>query len=527
MEQRRLARPRRADDRHQLARLDRQVDAAEHLDPADAVLVGLGEAAGADGDAHRSHRLRPDRAPPPAARRRARRRGRAPRVSSSTSARSLRLHQERHVVEEVDPPGHRQQPVVVEHPGAAHARARRPPARRAPATRPPSSTKAWRSAAGVAPRVPSMPISGRLLEMISARSATSASDATRTISDTATNITSFSRRRAKRSGRLRSCQVRTTLPGGSDGPAAGRRPRGRRRARPPRRPAGGPVPPSSVSATARGRAIALLLLLGARRLVRCRRAARCARRGCGPPRGVSVGPRRDDVERRRRPSSPQRAASAAGDVEPLRPAGGAGERGAAPGRRTPPARPAAPCRGRPASRSPRTCDLRPSARRARERRAPRRRGVRGVGARRQLDLDLRRAAEQSRRAARSGSPRSPPATAPSPSPPAPGRPPPPPRGSSRRRPGGCCAGSAARSRTPGTGPACAASEAGGAAQALSRSSAGRQLRLRRRHSPPRAAAAGTGSRRGSTAGRSSSMVRRSMPIASPPAGGMPCSRART
>ena len=98
-----------------------------------------------------------------------------------------------------------------------------------------------------------MPISGRLLEMISARSATRASDATRTISDTATNITSFSSRSAKRSGRLRSFQVRTTLPGGS---AAGSRPAASRAASSPpastssRRSA----VPSSVSATARGSA---------------------------------------------------------------------------------------------------------------------------------------------------------------------------------------------------------------------------------------------------------------------------------
>jgi hypothetical protein len=84
-----------------------------------------------------------------------------------------------------------------------------------PATSPPSSTNVWRSAAGVAPMVTSMPISGRLLEMISARSATRASEATRTISDTATNITIFSSRRAKSRGRLRSFQVRTTLPAGS------------------------------------------------------------------------------------------------------------------------------------------------------------------------------------------------------------------------------------------------------------------------------------------------------------------------
>ena len=123
-----------------------------------------------------------------------------------------------------------------------------------------------------------MPISGRLLEMISARSATRASEATSTISDTATNITSFSRRRAKRSGRLRSFQVRTTLPGGSaDGSRAGDVERGVevRRLTSSRRSA----VPSSVSATARGRATGSFsswvraALVGAGERRRCARAA--------------------------------------------------------------------------------------------------------------------------------------------------------------------------------------------------------------------------------------------------------------
>ena len=41
VQQRRLARPRRADDRHHLPRLDREVDPPQHLDPPDAVLENV------------------------------------------------------------------------------------------------------------------------------------------------------------------------------------------------------------------------------------------------------------------------------------------------------------------------------------------------------------------------------------------------------------------------------------------------------------------------------------------------------
>ena len=260
-----------------------------------------------------------------------------------------------------------------------------------------------------------MPISGRLLEMISARSATRASDATRTISDTATNITSFSSRSAKRSGRLRSFQVRTTLPGGS---AAGSRRRHVERGVEPaaastssRRSA----VPSSVSATARGSATALLLLLGARRPRRCRRGGTLRTRGCGPN-GREGGARRDDLQ-----ALPRLEPPAGGErrrhVEPLGLARGAGER---------PRHPAVeahqldrlhlPALDQPAAAA--HLDLRRGDPGDPQRGLA---GGRGVGARRAARPRSAACGRAAPSAARSGTPRSPPATGSAPPRPAPGR----------------------------------------------------------------------------------------------------------
>src|SRR6185436_5566040 len=54
VEEGRLPRPRGADDGHQLSRRHLEVDAVQHLDPARAVDVRLGDPKGADRDAHRS-----------------------------------------------------------------------------------------------------------------------------------------------------------------------------------------------------------------------------------------------------------------------------------------------------------------------------------------------------------------------------------------------------------------------------------------------------------------------------------------
>jgi hypothetical protein len=53
VEQRRLAGTRRSDDRHQLAGLDDEVDAAQHVDHPGAVAVALGQAARLDANGHR------------------------------------------------------------------------------------------------------------------------------------------------------------------------------------------------------------------------------------------------------------------------------------------------------------------------------------------------------------------------------------------------------------------------------------------------------------------------------------------
>ncbi len=79
----------------------------------------------------------------------------------------------------------------------------------------PSQQKAARKVAGLPPIATSRPISRRLLAAMSERSATRASAATTTISETATNMTLFSRRSAKKSGRLSSCQVETRAPSGT------------------------------------------------------------------------------------------------------------------------------------------------------------------------------------------------------------------------------------------------------------------------------------------------------------------------